>query len=198
MSLAAKRFDVAIERIQLIRDTAHDLRIRPISRDKSQALLLASLAGYVAAWEAYLEQLVRDFYDTTGSPLLPEFHAMHTLAKDQAHESIKRFNTPNADNSRVLLVKHTGLDPIGIWVWPARRMNGVQVRERLSEILTVRHSFAHGFQMPSYLWNTSAGGQLALNWKAIATTEAFFKHLVKRTDLAMRQHIKSTYSLTLP
>ncbi len=196
-SQAARKFADAVSRVQLIRDTATDKRLRPLARDKARILLHASLAGYVASWEAYLEWLVREFFQITADPLTTNFHAIHSLLRDHSTESLNQFNTPHADNARNLLIEYTGFDPYPVWIWPARHLNGVQVRERLAEILKVRHSFAHGFAMPSYTWNTSTTGQARLTWDILSMTEKFFSNLVRRTDVGMRAHVQTTYGRVL-
>lgn len=196
-SQAATKFIAAVDRIQLIRDTATDRRLRPLSREKARILLHASLAGYVAAWEAYLEQLVRDFFQATATPLDPKYTALHSLLRAHGQVAWDRFNTPNAENARNLLLQYTGFDPFPVWQWPARHMNGIQVRERLTEILKVRHSFAHGFSMPTYSWNTSPSGEVRLTWPIVTMTERFFSNLVRRTDGGMSAHVLVIYGATL-
>lgn len=75
-------------------------------------------------------------------------------------------------------------------------MSGLQVRVRLNEILQVRHSFAHGFNIPAYNWTELPNGRVRLTSKAIQDIEAFFKNLVNVTDAGMKAHIESTYGLT--
>lgn len=74
-------------------------------------------------------------------------------------------------------------------------MSGLQVRVRLNEILQVRHSFAHGFDVPAYDWTELPSGKVRLTSKAIQETETFFKNLVNVTDRGMKAHIESTYGL---
>ena len=196
-SQAAVRYTDTVKRVRFIRDTANDVRLRPLARGRARILLHASLAGYVAAWEAYLEQLVREFFQVTADPLNPHYNAIHTLLRDHSTGALDRFNTPNADNARNLLIAYTAFDPYPVWIWPARNFNGVQVRDRLGEILKVRHSFAHGFSMPAYSWNTTARGDVRLNWDIVAMTERFFGNLVTRTDVGMNVHVTITYGRPL-
>ena len=93
----------------------------------------AALAAYVATWNAYISNLVRDFYDVIADPLNPKFDAIQTLAKRAAENALARFNTPNSENTRNLLVQYTGYDPIDDWIWPHHGMAGLQVRVRLNE-----------------------------------------------------------------
>lgn len=194
-SPAALRYRTTVERIQTLRRTATDKRLRPMSHDEIQVYYHAALTAYVAAWDAYINNLVREFYNLISDPSNSSFDAVYTIARLAAEDALVRFNTPNAENTRNLLLQYTGYDPIGDWIWTQRGMSGVQVRARLNEILRVRHSFAHGFEMPAYSWTESPSGRIRLTSKAIQETEAFFKNLVKVTDVGMKAHIESTYSL---
>ena len=159
--------------------------------DEIQVYYHAALTAYVAAWNVYIRNLVRDFYD-----VIPNSSPVYAIARQAAERATERFNTPNWENTRNLLVQYTGYDPIGAWVWTRRGMADWPVRERLNEILRIRHSFAHGFDMPAYNWTQSPSGKVRLTSKAILETEAFFKNLVKVTNKGMKTHIESTYGLT--
>ena len=185
----------AADRIQTLRKAATDKRLRPMLYDEIQVYYHASLAAYVAAWEAYISSLVLDFYNVIADSSNPSFDAIYTIAQQATGRAVERFNTPNSENTRNLLSQYTGYDPINDWVWPQRGMGGLQVRERLNEILQVRHSFAHGFGIPAYNWTQSPGGKIRLTSEAIQETEAFFKNLVKVTDRGMKTHIEATYGL---
>lgn len=159
-SPAALKYQLAASRAETLRNAATDKRLRPMPRFDAQVYYHAALAAYVAAWDAYINNLVRDFYDAIADPLDTKFHAIYTVAQKLAERSLSRFNTPNWENTRNLLILCTGYDPIHDWIWTRRGMGSVQVRQRLNEILRVRHSFAHGFSMPAYSWNQSSSGRV--------------------------------------
>ena len=194
-SPAASKYMTDAGRIGTLRKTATDKRFRPILREEVQVYYHAALAAYVAAWNAYISNLVRDFYTTIANSLNAESQAIYTIAQQAAEKALERFNTPNWENTRNLLDQYTGYDPIDDWVWQRRGMVGLEVRERLNEILKVRHSFAHGFGVPAYYWTQSPGGGVRLTSKAIQETEAFFKNLVNVTDKGMKAHIILAYKL---
>lgn len=194
-SPAALKYTVSANRIQTLRRAATDRRLRPMSHDEIQVYYHAALTSYVAAWNVYIDNLVRNFYDVIADSGNPKFDAIHTLAKGTVENALTRFNTPNWENTRNLLNQYTGYDPINDWGRSQANMNLEQVHQRLNEILRVRHSLAHGSDMPAYNWTQSLSGRVRLTNKAIQETEAFFKNLVNVTDRGMKAHIELTYRL---
>lgn len=195
-SSAALKYTVAAARAQALRKAATNKHLRAtLSHDEIQVYYHAALAAYVAAWEAYISSLVRGFYDAISGTLNPESLAIYAIAQQSAERGLERFNTPNWENTRNLLAQYTGYDPINDWKWSRRGMGSPQVRERLNEILRVRHSFAHGFEIPNYDWTRSPGGTVRLTSKSIRETEAFFKNLVTVTDKGMKEHIHLNYGI---
>jgi len=197
-SPAATKYGIAAERVRILLATGNDRRLRPMTSAQVQAYLHASLAANVAAWEAYVQNLVQDFFIEIANPLLLDFHAVHGIARSAAEIALERYNTPNWDNTRNLLARYTGYDPIRDWVWPVRRMGVHQVKERLDQILEVRHSFAHGFPLPAFPWTQSTSGRLRLTSQAVRTTTAFFGNLVSRTDKSMKAYIGAAYGKRVP
>ncbi len=196
-SPAALRYKSLSNTAQILRETATDSRLHPISRSQTQVYYHSALAAFVAAWDAYINELVRNFFTITANPLDPKFYAVHSIARDTAERALERFNTPNSENTRNLLIQNTGYDPIGDWVWSARSMSGLAVRQRLNDILKVRHSFAHGFAIPAYSWTQTPTGKVRLTARAIDDVDAFFRHLVTVTDLGMKQHIQTIYGIVV-
>lgn len=166
-----------------------------LSRVDVQALYGAAFVAQVAAWNAYVAELVNCFFREVANPMAAQFHAMHTLANTAAISQLNRFNTPNAENTRSLILACTGYDPWTDWQWPARGMNALATRLRLNEILKVRHSLAHGFAMPSYSWTQTTSGDVRLTVKGLTWTRAFFNHLITTTDLGFRTHMVTIYKV---
>ena len=197
-SPSASIYQSSEDRARVLLSTALDARLRPISRSRSQTYLHASLAAYVAGWDAYVHNLVRDFFQAVADPLTPKFHFMHDIARSASETAMKRFNTPNWDNSRNIIMQYTGYDPITDWVWARRGWLVAQVRDRLDQILQVRHSFAHGFPIPAYSWTQTASGDVRLTAQCIHDTQRFFANLVSRTDQGMSRHITSVFGVAPP
>ena len=121
-SPAYAKYLAGVSQAARIRSAVADSRLRPIQREQAQAFAHASLAALVAAWDGYLNELVRNFYSETADPTNSSFHAIYEIARSQSRVVGKRFNTPNWENSRDFLVATTGFDPYSSWVWPARGM----------------------------------------------------------------------------
>jgi hypothetical protein len=168
---------------------------RLLSRTDVQALYGAAFVTEVAAWNAYVADLIGCFFQEVANPLIGQFHAMHTLANTAAVSQLDRFFTPNAENTRNLLIACTGYDPWPDWDWPAHGMNAMTTRLRLNEILKVRHSLAHGSAMPGYYWTQTASGETRLTVKGLSWTRAFFNRLVKTTDHGLKSHVVATYGV---
>lgn len=154
----------------------------------------ASVVMICAAWESYVEELVICYYKET-SPfklMLPNPH--HGIAQDLATRFVGRFHTPNSENVRNLLLQYTGYDPWPDWIWPSSRLNSMQCRDRLNEILRVRHSVAHGTPLPPVNWTMSNKGRSGLSARSAKMCQAFLRQLVAKTDAGMKHHLITRFS----
>jgi hypothetical protein len=192
-SPAAKRFETARSRAAVLHHAAGDRRLSPQNYTERESLCHAHLAAVAAAWNGYIVGLTRDHVPATARPLDVPYSAKHTLLSVLLERALRKFNTPNTENTREILTLYTGYDPINDWIWPERGLGGVQVRERLNEIFKVRHSFAHGFPLPTLTWTQSTKGKVMLTKAASQMAEAFFANLVRRTDRGLRNHIRSIH-----
>ena len=188
-SPALLRFD----ELMLRADTIMGVDSSGLSRKEVQALFGAVFTAQVAAWNAYVVAVVRAFYLEVANAALPTFHAMHTISRSHADKELDRFNTPNAENTRNLVAICTGYDPWPDWAWPRSGLSALAARQRVNEILKVRHSFAHGFAMPSYAWNVGATGQTRLTSAVLRWNRAFLVGIAVRTDAGITAHIRAVY-----
>jgi hypothetical protein len=165
--------------------------------DKATALH-AALAMLVAAWEGYLERLVLEAQGEVSDAANRGLSGVLALLKTLSESEIKRFNTPNADNARRLLSAYTGYDPINDWSWPNGNLNAIQTRQRLDEVLRVRHSFAHGAAIPGNIsWARNRNRLGELTSRALWSTDSLLSHLVRATDAGMATHLNSVYGVSL-
>lgn len=197
-SAAANGFFSARDQARtLVLATSHPPQNSLPDRHKS-ACLHAAWAMLVAAWEAYLERLVREAQQAITDPSHAKLSAVIALLKLITENEIKRFNTPNSGNARDLLYQHTGYDPINDWHWVKAGLSGPQSRSRLDEILRVRHSFAHGFPIPvDITWVKNRSNPGRLNIKTVKQVDEFLSHLVRATDTGMSSHLSSVFGILI-
>ena len=183
-SVASGGFSKARSMARLLIDAAVNSPKEAGAVDRHRSTCLhAALAMLVAAWEAYLEHLVREAQQAVADSANTKLSAALALLSSLTEKEIKRFNTPNADKSRTLLFSHTGYDAINDWQWLVGGLNGIQARGRLDEILEIRHSFAHGYAIPTNIaWAKNRNRPGVLNVSSLRSVDRFLSHLVRETD----------------
>jgi hypothetical protein len=95
----------------------------------------------VAAWEAYIEELLRESLNVLrpSAPPLGLWPALNASVRGQ----LGRFNTPNTENVRALISDALGLQDIqSTWAW--QNCTSTQAVQRLAVTMTLRHQIAHG------------------------------------------------------
>jgi hypothetical protein len=164
-------------------------------RSQQAYIYQAALAAHVASWDSYVNFLVEEFY-TKLVPLGGPVPILHDIAHDLSAEKIKRFNTPNAENTRQLLMETMKYDPWPDWNWKRAARSSLSVRIHLNEILKIRHSFAHGFSMPGFGWNQSASGEVRLDSRAISRVRLLLRFVVTATDRGVHEHLSSRFRVS--
>ena len=94
-----------------------------------------------SAWEAYIEELVRESLIALRPPEPPLglWPALNATVRGQ----LGRFNTPNTDNIRMLISDALGLQDVQtFWSW--RGCGSALAVQRLARAMTLRHEIAHG------------------------------------------------------
>jgi RiboL-PSP-HEPN len=138
------------------------------------ALNRAVVVMCLSAWEAYIEELIRESLELLrpAGPALGVWPALNASVRGQ----LGRFNTPNTDNVRMLISDATGLQNIHtFWGW--QNCTSAQAVVRLAEAIDLRHRIAHGAN-PRPLVANFYSSQLA----------DFFRRLGRCTDRALRDH----------
>jgi len=194
-SNSAINFKYRISELLHLRNSAVDFRLRPIKDTQKQTYLHSYLAGVIAAWDSYIKAIVKEYMLKVSNPLDVRYHSIYTLLKDYTEQSIKKLNTPNAENSRNFLLSSVGYDPWTDWIWTPRAYTARATRDLLNEIFHVRHSFAHGFPMPSYSWNTSSSGKTRLTLTSVDNATELLKYLVLSTDDGISNHLQNVHAI---
>jgi len=148
------------------------------------ALNRAVVVACVSAWEAYIEELVRESLDVLrpAAPPLGLWPALNATVRGQ----LGRFNTPNTDNIRLLISDALGLQDIQLsWAW--QNCTSAQAVQRLANIMTLRHQIAHGVHpRPAVVTPHSS------------PLPAFFRRLGLCTHHAVRDHFVNVHGIADP
>src|SRR5262245_7081807 len=103
------------------------------------ALNRAVVVTCASAWEAYVEELVRESLNVLrpAAPPLGVWPAHSASIRGQ----LGRFNTPSAENVRMLISDATGLQDIRTsWSW--QNCTSAQAVQRLTGAMALRHQIA--------------------------------------------------------
>jgi hypothetical protein len=137
----------------------------------------------VSAWEAYIEELVKESVEAIRPSAAPmgTWPALNATARSQ----IGRFNNPNPDNVRSLFADTLGLADITVcWCWQG--VTAERAWERLAEALRKRHEIAHGSSPRPRILNQYA-----------KQLPGFFRRLGKCTDEAVRDYVMKRLGIAI-
>lgn len=162
-----------------------ELRVSTPGRARSlSALNRAAVVICVSAWEAYVEELVRESLEAL-RPVGPAMGAWPAL-NATARAAVGRFNTPNTDQVRILISDTIGLPDIqNAWTW--FNCTSSQAQARLREAMDIRHAVAHGVNPRPPISNQYS-----------SLLPDFFRRLGRCTDAAVRGHLVNALGVANP
>ena len=138
----------------------------------------------VSAWEAYIEELVRQSLDAIKPPAPPL--GLWVPLNATIRGQLGRFNTPNTENVRLLMSDALGLPNVNrVWAW--RNCTNQQAERRLKSVLDLRHEITHGVKPRPAVSNHYA-----------TSLPLFFERLALCTDAAVRDHLATTLGVADP
>ncbi|WP_414882646.1 hypothetical protein [Pseudomonas sp. IT-P2] len=182
---------------------SHAGQLRRAKLHKEKAILLhAALAAHVAAWDSYVKRLMREKYGAIFSTVSPGYGTLHEISRRRTEKAIEKLNTPNAENVRNFMMECSDFDPWPSWInirfGSATLPASIMVTNRLNEVFKVRHSFAHGFTMPMFPWNTGRAGSAHLDCGTLRSVSGFLNDLAIATDSGFSIHIASRFAIAKP
>jgi len=179
-------------------------------RHEQDAVHRAGVVLTVAAWQAYIEKVLKEGLGhiqkhianpPSGGPppawALSGFLVRATAIKN----SIRQFNTPNSENVQRLFKESLEFDPWPSWTWHVSRRNwdSIECRNRTNVWLRIRHSIAHGFDLPDDVpWIQGDNGTARLTLSLLEGCRKHFDHLAKQTDKAFSDHLRDHHGTLAP
>ena len=176
-------------------------------RHRQEALHRAGVVLIVAAWQAYIEKLSNETLDLIENSLIAPkkggsvpawVKSAFYFRKPSVRQSIGSLNTPNTQNVTRLFDWSFGYDPKSSWTWysPRRKWDSSKFCERTDEWLKIRHTIAHGNELPKNLaWLKNSAGTPRLNLSLLKEAQRHFGMLARLTDKGMAKHLASDYSI---
>ncbi len=144
----------------------------------------AAVVLSVSAWEAYIEELMREAVQAL-RPAGPDLGAWPAL-NAYVMSLLGNFNTPNAVNVERLIRNCTGLLNVHhSWTW--QNCTSAQAVQRLTIAMTYRHQIAHGVNPRPAILNGYS-----------TSMPSFFNRLALTTDAAVRNHLILVHGLLHP
>ena len=177
-------------------------------RHEQDALHRAGVVLTVAAWQAYNEKVLLEALAAIAANLQDPAAAAPSWAlqtfnmrRAQLASSVKKFNTPNDVNTRDLYLDSLGFNPWPSWEWPQgrRQWDADEVRRRTNTWVLVRHSIAHGFELPNNVpWLRGENADARLTLGLLKECRAHFVHLTSKIDAAFSDHLVMDHNLPRP
>jgi hypothetical protein len=175
-------------------------------RHRQEAIHRAGVVLIVAAWQSYVEKVAKEALgkveaqvsvDQDGRPTPVWVRSTYKIREPAILKAIGDLNTPNSQNVWRLFQNSFGFDPRPSWVWqsPRRNWNTRQFSAYTDDWLRIRHSIAHGNDLPDNLqWiRGPAGPRLTLS--LLKECKRHFTELARRTDQSFIRFLRRQYGI---
>jgi len=143
--------------------------------ESTEVLKRSGLIMAVTAWETYVEDRLREIIEGHLAGL--QNSVVAKIVKDRLEEDLKRFNTPNADNTKRIFLTYTNNDVTANWVW--NNVMPKEAQQKLNQFIVKRGEAAHR----SKTRGDSTAPHL-ITKDELRSAINFFKELAKATDKA--------------
>lgn len=163
-------------------------------------LIRPGLRAYVekVALEA-LDRIERRIQmDAQGNATPGWVRASFKFRKPAVTKTVGDFNTPNSQNVTRVFDWSFGFDPRPSWVWdsPRRQWTTATFSARTDEWLRIRHTIAHGNELPSNVpWIRNGAGTARLTLDLLKECQRHFRELARRTDRAFITFLRTEYGI---
>ena len=202
-----KEFSVLLGTVDQLVDIHRKVQQGRGRRHRQDAIHRSGVVLTVAAWQAYIEKVLGEGLARLESVVIepaneiaPPPWAVIGIQFQIAtvKKSVAKFNTPNAENVKRLFEETFDFDPWPYWTWRLARRNwdGETVRMRTNDWLKIRHSIAHGVDLPNQVsWIIGANGTPRLTLQLLVECKKHFQHLVSETDAAFWAHLERRFDI---
>jgi len=152
----------------------------------------AAIASSVGCWEGYVEAVLKEFVAKTRINAQRKSWALIAQFEAIVDKLTSELNTPSWEKVRELLIGITGVDPYTSWVFKPIFSNQQDSKEFFDGILQVRHSFAHGFTIPSNIKGLNVKGKLDMIY--VKQAFDFIEFIACETDKLLERELETKHA----
>lgn len=208
MSTSLENLENQLDYVDQLIEIHEKMQQGPGRRHRQDALHRSGVVLTVAAWQAYVESLLKEvlniievsLYNQNPSP--PQWvQQVFSLQKGNAFSELGKFNTPNSQKTENLFLKSIGFEPWASIAWKSGRRdwNSAEIKFRTDAWLRIRHAIAHGFSLPPNIkWINGDNGRPRLNLKLLKECKAHFLYVATYIDLDLKRFVIRNYQIQNP
>lgn len=177
-------------------------------RKKHSALNRAGVVFCVASWQSYVTNVTIEAYKEIDLQIMasennvpPWVSNIFNTNRKSLEREIRRFNTPNAGNVREFFVNTLNFDPNDNWGIKTkndRKWRKNDISTILNFWLSVRHSIAHGSNLPEDTRNgPNKNKKFSITHQSLLDCRDFFDFLANITDDDINSYMEEKFSISM-